>query len=252
MVSAVAAVVTTVATVKGARDQKKAQQAAADDQRSADIQSANLLAEAGRNAEADILRQKAKAEHASRMAEMEAIDPLQDFANIDAYNQSVDQIMSNMPIGGAIAESIKKSSIDYIQSRPEFQSSFLRPETERQAELSVSAATPQFTESLVSAGQQGLAAATDIARIKQGGLNRLGDIAGGTASQRSSVLVGKTPELSNFSQSANESRLLSDVASQNFRANTVNQVAGLAGQLIPSRKTDEFGFRRGEDPFEEF
>lgn len=254
MPSAIVPIIGVGASLLGARKQKKAQQAAANEQRQAQIQSANILAEAGQKAEAEILKQKAETEYTSKLSEIEAIKPLEAFSDIDTYNRAVDETISNLPVGGAIADSIRKASMDFVKSRPEFQSEFLQPEMKRQADLSVSAASPQFRDSLTAAGQQGLAAATDIARIKQGGQNRLADIAGGTASQRSSVLIGQTPTLTNLAQSANEARILGDVAGQNFKTNTIGSLANLGGQLFNKNtgllRKDEFGFRAGEDPFQ--
>ena len=247
------AIIGTAAAVKSARDQKKAQQSAANEQRQAQIQSANVLAEAGRKAEADILRQNAQAEYTSQLAAIEAEKPLKAFADVGAYKQAIENELNNLPVGGAIADSIRGSVDQFIASRPEFQSEFLQDQAGRQGDLSVSAASPQFRDSMAQAGQQGLAAATDIARIRQASKNRLADLVGGTASQRAGVLVGQAPTLTNLSQGATEARILGEVAGQRFNTAATEQVAGLAGQLFSPKsgllRRDEFGFRKGEDPF---
>ena len=235
MAAITSAVVGTAVAVKGQRDAKKAQQSAARGVRDAAIESANLLAEAGRAGEADIIRQNALARNTSEMAAIESAEQLQPFADTSAFQRATDEFMGNLAVSGPIADSIKRSSIDFVRSRPEFSGMMgntpVGREIDRQGDLSVSAASPQFRDSLLQSAQSGLAGAADVAQIKQRGLNRLGDLAGSEASQRSGVLIGQTPELARLQTGADDARLLSSVAGQNFRTGATEQIAGLAGNL---------------------
>lgn len=245
-------VVGAVVGIKANRDAKKAQKRAAEGQKRAALESAKLLEEAGRKAEADIIRQNLLARESAEQAAIEGEEPISPFASLEAVQQAQDQIIGNLPISGALADSIRQASTEFIQSRPEFDlSGPVGAEVQRQGDLSVSAAQPQFDRSLFAAGQQGLAAAADVGQIRQRGLQRLGDIAGGEGAQRASVLVGQVPTLTRLATGAQEARLLGDVAGQQAQTQTAESLAGLAGQLLPPR-VDEFGFKKGEDPFAEF
>lgn len=253
MVTAAVAVVSTAVAVKGQRDAKKASQRAAEGQRQAAIESAALLDRAGRAGEADILRQSALAAGTSELGATEAAAQLEPFADLQAVQRAQEEFIGNLPVSGAIADSIRQASTDFIRTRPEMfdLSPVVSQEVDRQGDLSVSAASPQFRQNLLAAGQQGLAASSDVARIKSAGLQRLADLTGSTASQRAGVLVGATPQLAQLSASANEARLLSGVAGQRAQSQGVESLARLAGQFAPrGRRTDEFGFKQGQDPFE--
>lgn len=252
------AVVATAVAVKGQRDAKKANQRAADEQRQAAIQSANLLDEAGRAGEADILRQSALAAETSDRAAIDASAQLDPFADLQSIDKSMDQIIGNLPVSGAIGDSIRKASTDFIRTRPEMfnLSPVVSREVDRQGDLSVSAATPDFNNAMLAAGQQGLAATSDQAQIKRAGLQRLSDLSGSTASQRAGVLVGAAPQLASLASSAKESSLLSSVAGQRANTQTAESLAGLAGTLFAPKvgllnqpKKDEFGFTSSQDPF---
>lgn len=256
MAAITTAVVATAITVKGQRDQKKAQKRAAQDQRAAAIESANILASAGREAEAEIMRQNALAAETAALASIEAQEAIAPFADMTALEKATEEIIGNLPVSGAIADSIRQSSIEAVRSRPEFQMTGpIAREVERQGDLAVGAATPGFRQNLVGAAQEGLAATTDIAGIRSRGLGRLSDIAGGQAAQRASILVGQTPSLVDLSSQASEARILGDIAGQQGRARQAEAISGLAGQLFGKRgliaqeRSDEFGFKRGEDPF---
>ena len=256
MAAITSAVVGTAIAVKGSRDSKKANQRAADKQRDASIESANVLAKAGRAGEADILRQNALARHTSELATIESAEQLRPFADTSAFQRATDEFLGNLPVGGAIADSIRQSSIDFVSSRPEFSGMIgntpVGQEIERQGDLAVSAATPQFRDSLLQSAQSGLAGAADVAQIEQRGFNRLGDIAGSEAAQRSSILIGQGPQLAQLQTGADDARLLSSVAGQNFRTGATEQIAGLAGNLTQQfrgRPKDEFGFSSNQDPF---
>ncbi len=244
-----------VISIKAQRDAKKARQGAAREQRQAALESAQILADAGREAEADIIRQNALAAESAALAATEGAQAIEPFADLTAVEQLTDQIIGNLPISGPVADSIRQASISAVRSRPEFQMSGpVADEIERQGNLAVGAATPAFRSALTEAAQEGLAAAADVAGIRSRGFRRLGDIAGGQAAQRANVLIGQTPALQDLSASASEARVLGDVAGQQFRTQTAEQLAGLGGQLFEQfrNRPDEFGFRRGEDPFQEF
>jgi len=243
--------------LKGQQDNKKAQQNAANEQRQGAIQSANLLDKAGRSAEADILRQSALAAETSQLGATEAAAQLEPFADLQAVQRAQEEFIGNLPVSGAIADSIRQASTDFIRTRPEIfnLSPIVSREVDRQGDLSVSAASPQFRQNLLAAGQQGLAATSDVARIKSAGLQRLSDLEGGAASQRAGALVGANPQLSQLSASANEARLLSGVAGQRAQTQGLETLAGLAGQFSPQIKKsfsagDDFGFNKGQDPFD--
>lgn len=241
--------------LKAQRDSKRASRNAARGQRQAAFDSAQILADAGKEAEADIIRQNALAAESAALAATESAKSIEPFADLAAIEQVTDQIIGNLPVSGAIADSIRQASMDAVRSRPEFQiSGPVASEVERQGGLAVSAATPAFRDSLTEAAQEGLAATADVAGIRSRGLRRLGDIAGGQATQRASLLVGQTPALQDLATSASESRVLGDVVGQQFRSQATEQLAGLGGQLFErfSNRPDEFGFERGEDPFQEF
>jgi hypothetical protein len=255
MPSAVGAVVGVAVSLKGQRDQKKAQKRAANQQRDAAIESADVLAKAGRSAEADIIRQNAIARSTLESGSDDAMDQLRPFANTDAFKQATDDFLSNLPIDGAIASSIRDATVGFAMSRPEFSSmignSPVGREIERQGDLSVSASTTQFNDSRAQNAQAGLAGAVDLAQIQNRKFTRLSDLAGSEAAQRASVLTGSAPALANLSNQAGDARLLSSVASQNFKTGATEQIAGLAGNLAQQFRKDQFGFRPNEDPFDE-
>jgi hypothetical protein len=233
MAAVTSAVVGTAVAVSSARKQRKAQESAARDQEQAARASAQLLERAGRQGEADIARQAAVAAKTSADAIAAGIEPIEMFADPESVLAAQEQIISNLPVSGAFADSIRSASEDFIRSRPEF--NLTEPvgrELERQADLSVSAATPQFTQSLTSAAQQGLAGITDVSQIKQRGLERIGDIAGSQAAQRATALIGQAPQLAQLASGAQEARLLGDVAGQQARASQLESVARLGGQLF--------------------
>lgn len=228
-----------VGGIVSSKKQSSARRKAAREQSRAQLESAQLLEEAGRKAEADILRANAQAAETAALAATEAEADISPFADIEQFQQVQDEIISNLPISGAIADSIRNASSQFVLDRPEIFniSGPVANEVQRQADLSVSAATPDFRQNQLTSAQQGLAAATDVAQIRQRGLERLGDIAGGQAAQRASVLVGQAPQLAQLATGAQEARLLEDVAGQQFVTSTANTLANLAGQAfgIPGR-----------------
>ena len=232
MAAITAAVVGTAVAIKGQRDAKKAQQNALNQQSQANIESANILSKAGREAEADILRQNNIAGQTSSRGTIDAMSTLAPFVDYEAMKRSQNEIIGNLGLTGPIADSIRQGTAEYINSRPEFQNSnIMQGQAQRQGDLAVGAAGDDFRQRLLTTGQQGLAAATDVANIEQSGIQRLADLAGNTSSARSSLLIGQTGGLANLSSSANEARLLSGVAGQNAKANQFESLGNLAGQL---------------------
>jgi len=234
MAAITTAVVGAALVVKGQRDTKKANQRAADQQRQAALQSAKLLDAAGKASEADILRQSVLASETSDRGAAEASAQLDPFADLQAIERAQEEFIGNLPVSGAIADSIRAASTDFIRNKPEMfnLSPVVSREVDRQGELSVSAASPDFRQSLLSAGQQGLAATSDQAQLERSRLQRLADLTGSTASDRAGVLVGAAPQLAQLQASGTEARLLSDVAGQRANTQTAESVAGLAGQLF--------------------
>lgn len=254
MAAITTAVVGTAVAIKGQRDAKKARKKAASDQRQAAIESADFLAKQGKLAEADIIEATAKAREKSILAAEEAEAAISPFASMEAYNQAKEQIIGNLPVGGAIADRIRSATDQYVASRPEFAgiSNVMKNELSRQGSLAVGAATPQFRNALAAEGAAGLAASQDVGQIRQRSFERLADIAGGEASQRANLLIGQAPQLRQLSTGATEARLLGDISGSNYKAQKAETLAGLAGNLYGKYKAkpDEFGFKRGEDPFD--
>ena len=238
MAAITTAVVGAALVVKGQRDTKKANQRAADQQRQAALQSAKLLDAAGKASEADILRQSVLASETSDRGAAEASAQLDPFADLQAIERAQEEFIGNLPVSGAIADSTRSASTDFIRNKPEMfnLSPVVSREVDRQGDLSVSAASPDFRQSLLSAGQQGLAATSDQAQLERSRLQRLADLTGSTASQRAGVLVGAAPQLAQLQASGNEARLLSEVAGQRANTQTAESVAGLAGQIQQIQK----------------
>ena len=234
MAGVTAAVIGAGAAIKGAVDSRKAAKKASKDVKEANIQSAAQLAEAGSKAEKDILAGAERAVETVGKGVLEAegrIDPFVQPGQ-DAFTQAQEQIMGNLPISGPLADSIRNASTEFVRSKPHL-FNLTQPvsrEVDRQGDLTVSAVTPAFTENLLTAGQQGLAATGDVAGIRQRGLERLGDIAQGSASQRASAIVGQTPQLAQLSAGANEARLLGQAAGQQGTTNIAETLANLAGR----------------------
>jgi hypothetical protein len=255
MGSVAGAVIGTVVGLKGQRDVKKAQQRAANDQRQAALENANMLDRSGRQAEADILRQNAAALQAAGQAAVEAEEPIAAFADTGAFQQSFDDIIGNLPISGPLADSIRQASTDFVKSRPEFNiTGPVSKALEREGDLAVGAATEGFRDAMLGQAQQEIAATGDISQIRQRGLGRLADIAGGAATQRASALIGQTPQLTQLATGASEARLLGDVAGQRFRTGAAETIARGAGQVFQDvsrrRRGDQFDFGTDEDIFD--
>ena len=227
-----AAVIGAVVSVGSAVQQRNARQDAAEGQQSANIQSAQLLASAGRGAEQDISIAGDRAQQSIQEGALASSQELQPFAapGQQAFRSAQSQLLSNRDVGGPLAQSIRNSSLSAADPNIFDLSGPVGEEVRRQADLSVSGATPAFNQAQLTAGLQGLAATGDIASINQRALNLQSQIAGSSAAGRASALVGANPQLAQLAIGANEGRLLSDVAGQQGNVSIANQLAQLAGR----------------------
>jgi len=230
MFGLVGAVVGTLAGIKTKEKEKKAKEKAIERMTRANIQSAEQLAAAGREAEADILRANQDAAVTAGMAAVEAEEALTPFADSNAFLQAQEEILSGLPVDDAFTQSIRQASTDFVRSRPEFNlSGPVGEELENQAGLTAQGMSPAMTQARLGAGQQGLAGVADVAQARRRGFQRLGDLAGSQAAQRAGVLIGQAPQLAQLSSGAREGRLLSDVVSQQYKTGVLEDLAGLAG-----------------------
>lgn len=226
MAAVTSAVVATGVAVKGQRDQRKAQKKAAGDQRQATIESASLLAEQGQKGEADVLKYAKEAAQTRAQAATDAVESLSPFAKqAEAFTPYKRQVMEGGYQVNPLTESVRLGA---ASSMPGF---FGGGNTEEIAELNVQRLAPEYSRMLLPSVEAGMAAQSDIADIKARGYESLGDLAGGVASQRASLLTGQTPALQQLSSSAQEARVLSGIADQQYRTNALESIAGLAGNL---------------------
>ena len=232
MAATTAAVVGAVVAVGSAASSSSARRGAARDASAARLESAELLEAAGRSADADILRSQAEALQTIALGAEEATESIQPFVEPgqEAFRQAQSQILSGAPLEGPLADSIRNASLAGVPSSFDT-SGPVGQELQRQADISVSAAQPAFTQNLSAAAQEGIAATGDVSAINRRGLERFADIAASSGAQRASALIGSTPQLAALSQGAQEARLLSDVAGQQFRTTTAEEIAQLAGRV---------------------
>ena len=240
MATAAVLVVSAAAAAHSADQQKKAAKDAAQGVQAANFEGAARLGDAGRAGEEEILRQRDRAIVASAKGTGDAIDSLSGFIapGRTAFRRAKSGIMSGSNIRGPLASYIKEGAMDAATS-PAFAQLSQGPvgaESQRQAGLIASSSTPAFRQMQLSAGQQGLAAAGDVAGITQRGYNRIGDIVSGTSAQRASALVGQTPGLISLASGANEAKLLGQIAGQNANAAGLSSLAGIAGTYAGGRK----------------
>lgn len=221
------------ASAKTAHDSKSARKNAARELTTANIENAEMLQRVGREAEGDILLAQNQALESVASGLEEASSRIRPFVEPGqrAFGQAQENILFGQDITGPLADAIKAGSVGAI--RPEIfdTSGPVANEIQRQGDISVSGATPLFTESLLTAGKQGLSATADIGGIKQRGFERAGDILGATGAQRASVLVGQTPQLLELSKGAAEGRLLEEVGGQRFDAAAIGKLSELAGRF---------------------
>jgi len=233
---AIGAVIAVGSAAKQRSDAKKAAKKSARQTSQANIQSARILEKAGRKAEADILREQAKAITTVGLGAEEAEARIAPFlaSGLEAFNQVREQILEGLPVSGPLKDSIRNASTDFIKSRPEiFQlSAPVESEVERQGSITASGELPRFRDALTTAAQQGIAVAGDVSGIRQRGLESLADIAGATGAQRASAIVGSVPQLAQLSAGASEARLLGDVAGQRADVRLQEGLAKIAGGLV--------------------
>ena len=234
--TAVVATVGVISSISAAKKQEQAQQDAINQQRAAAAQSANVIAAAGAAGEKDILEAQGEAAQRVALGAEEAAAQIAPFAEAaPAFEQAKQLTMGGQTITGPLADAIRSAAmagVDNPTLRQITEGDPVQRELARQAGLSVSAATPDVTQALLTQGTQGIGAVGDIASIRQRGLESLADIAGGTGAGRASVLVGQTPGLQQLAASGQEARLLSDVAGQNFQTQVGESLAKLAGRVI--------------------
>lgn len=233
MAAITTAVVGTAVAVKGQRDAKKAQQAAAEGQQVALAQSAQLVGEAGRAAERDILEAQRAAAREIGAGTIEAQREIQPFtAAAGGYDLARQAMLEGQQLGGPLAESIRLASLGGTDERI-FQGMGdpVQREIMRQAGVNVSAATPEIAGQQLAQGTQGIAALGDVAALRQRGFESLADIASGTGAARATLLTGNVPQLQQLASGAQEARILSDIAGQRARTGTIEELAKLAGRL---------------------
>lgn len=233
-IGAVTSVIGLGTAIKGQQDTKDAQQEAARKQEEAARLSAEELELAGREAEADILRQQQEAAKRVSLGTEEAaarLDPLIG-PGLRGFEQAR-ALTDGGQLTGPLADAIRLASIEGAQSPAlNIGSPVTQRAIQEQGGLAVSRATPAITQNLLTAGQGGISALQDVAGIRSRGLERLADIAGATGAQRSSVLVGQAPQLQQLGSQQGQARLLGQVAGQQAQTAGIESLAGLAGELL--------------------
>jgi len=228
------AIAGTVISAASAIDSRNARKDAAKEITQANVENANLLASQGKLAEADILLAQNKALESVALGTEEAVGRISPFVEPgqEAFRQAQEQILSGADVGGPLAESISQASISGVNPAIFDTSGPVGNEILRQGQLSVSGATPLFTQNLLNAGRQGISATGDVAGIESRGFNRAGDIIGGSSAQRASSLIGQIPQLSRLAAGAQEGRLLGEIGEDRFNVAAVTELAKLAGRAV--------------------
>ncbi len=223
----VAAVVAIGVAVKNGQARKEA----AKDLQNANIKSANILASAGRDAEAGLLLAQNEAITALNLGAEEAEGRISPFATggAEAFQQAQSQIISGADVSGPLADSIRSASLSGASPAFFDTSGPVANEIQRQADLSVSGVTPEFNRALLQQGRLGVSATGDVAGIRSRALSRAGTLAGAGGAQRATVLVGQTPALAELATGAQEARLLGDIQSRQFNTQAAEELAKLAG-----------------------
>lgn len=233
MAAVTAAVVGTAVAVKSSIDAKKARKEAAAGVERAGIESAEQLRTATRAGEQDVLAAQQEAAVRSALGATEAERRISPFLRPGerAFRSAKGQILSGAPIGGALGEAIRRASLSGVDPRV-FATEGIEGELIRQAMIAESGVTPDFNQQLLASGLEGIQAAGDIGGIRGRGLESLADIAGATAAQRASLLVGAAPQFQTLSQGANEARLLGQVAGGTARRSQIETLSELAGRVL--------------------
>jgi hypothetical protein len=223
--------------VKGQRDAKKAAQNAADDQRRAAIESAEVLGEASREAVGDIQSGEDAAIAAIARGNKKArgyLDPTIDSGQA-AFRMADNLSLDGSPLTGPLANSLLDAGNNSINERIYDTSGPVGNELVRQGDINVSGLSKDYIDNLIQHSQLGLAAAGDSSAINSRAGNNIGDIFQQGGSQRASALVGANPQLQQLSESAMDASLLSSAAGQKFKTGAVESLAGLAGQIYGNR-----------------
>lgn len=234
MAAVTTAVVGTAVAIKGQRDAKKAQQSAAAQQEQAAIQSAQMIGEAGKAGERDILYAQKEAAKEIGLGAEEAAREIQPFAGAArGYDLASQRILQNQQLTGPFANLIRRATMSGVNT-PLFadMGDPVRREMLRQAGINVSAAEPEITSAQLQQGTQGITALGDIAGIRKRGFESLADIAEGTGAARATALMGQIPELQKLASGATEARMIGDIAGQKARTGTIEELAKLAGRVI--------------------
>jgi hypothetical protein len=232
MAATTLAVIGTVASVGSAVENRNARRSAARGQEQARIEGVELLTEAGRQGEQDLLEAETGARDRAAQGGTAAIEQIQPFAAGAAgqFAGAKNQILSNTGNAG-IQGSIRDASLSAADPNIFDLSGPVGQESVRQADISASGAMPHFNQSALTSSLQGLAATGDIAGINQRDLNLQSQIVGAGAAGRASALIGSVPQLADLSAGATEARLLGSVAGQQGNSNIAEQLARLAGRV---------------------
>lgn len=219
-----------------ANEQKKAQEKAVGQQQRAAIQNVQFLQQQGRIAEEFIGEQARKAELEAQPIVGRAIAPLQQFADIggQAFGQARRDILTGRARAQTpLTQRISQAATRAVTDQPGFDlSDPVMAALQRQAGLTGQAIQPAITQQQLGIGGIGLAAAGDIAGIRQRGAERVGDIARQAAGQRATSIIGQAPAVASQIQAGQEARILSGLPGQQFGTNVAEQVARLAGRIV--------------------
>lgn len=220
--------------LKGQRDVKKAQQAAAQGQADASMQSAAVLAMTGKQAARDV-------ERGRQLAEQQLAQGMETATGyIDPYTQATRgydiarrRIMEQGQVGGPLANMITGATMQGA-SHPMFGNlgDPVTREMQRQAGINVSAFTPDITAAQLTQGQQGIAALGDIAGIRRRGYEGMSGLAERAGASRASALIGQVPALQQLGTANLEAGLLSDIAGHRANKAGIDTLLELAGRVI--------------------
>ena len=229
----VAAVVGTVAGIAGAKKSRDAAKDAADDVEDANRLSATQLAAAGKAGRNDIRAGARDAEHAIKQASIGAGDRIYYDAengkrDYDMYQSAV---LNDSGLPTALGDAIANAGTGAVNSNVYDINPALREEINRQGKIAASSYEPTYRNTLLSRANTGVSAVNDFTGIKSREQKNLAKIAAGEGAQTASALIGQTSLLQQLGQGATEARALGNVASNNFKVDTVNNLASLAGQI---------------------
>lgn len=226
------AAATAAVAYQGQKDAKNARERAAAGQEQANIESASFLANQGAKSFQDIMDAKG-------MAESEFINPNTDPARvINPFVEGIGgldaarSLIAGEEFAGPAADSIRQASIDATLSPALMTGSdVVQNEISRLGDVQASAQAPAAINALLSQGRQGLAALGDVQGINRRGFESISDIKQAAGAAGASALIGQSSQLGQLAQGAQEARILGDIAGQQGRAQNIETIAGLAGQV---------------------